>query len=152
MDRRAALIALVVTVAVAGCSTTGRDGRCSGGYVAEFTVVGYPVAEAPENATVVPASDDRIDRVEPVQRVIRRALDTGDNSALRVDETEFREIRDALDDTPLHEEWSVIRVPGGVNDGTVTIRTSKYANPEGLYVESRGRIVRVSYQSWCSEK
>ena len=153
MDRRAVVFALVLVTASAGCSGVTPGDGCGWSYTEEFTVVGYPVSDAPENATVVPATDDRIDRVDPVQRVIRLALESGNNTALQVNETEFRRVRDALDRTPLYENTHVIRITTGPNSSsTVTMSASKYVNPEGLYVEARGRIVRVSYQSWCSER
>ena len=131
MTRRALTCVLALLVLVTpGCFGPGpfEEPR------SVYRVCGAAVVDAPENATVVDASDRRIRDVESIRRAVDWAIadasetESGPMRCVSVNESEYDAARRHLRTTPLyrgdpHEDWGF--------------------NATGLYVAANGTVVRV---------
>lgn len=121
-SRRSVLHAtgLLALAALTGCASEAPHGS------KVYFVYGHVVDEAPEDATVVEASDPRIDGNEAIQRALAEAGPES-GASLDVNETTYERVEATLGRTPVYRN-----------------EPKTYANRTGLYVNASGKIVRIS--------
>lgn len=121
-SRRSVLqsVAVLAVTGLAGCASEAPGGS------EVYYVYGHVVNDTPGGATVIDASDDRIDDVQVIQRAVTEA-EPKEGAALQVSESTYKHVEGTLKRTPLYR------------NGPDT-----YANRTGLYVNASGKTVRVS--------
>jgi hypothetical protein len=123
MKRRSVLAALsgLGFVSVSGCvAEPGTNGG----------LLEILEAQKPSGATAVPATDERIRSVDPIQTALDRASASG-TADLRLDQSEFEATATALTPLPWYER--------------------EHDSPSGIYLRHEGEIFVASLWPYCSD-